>query len=98
MFLRPLPPEFGIAGRAVEGELGGEHDLIAQLAVVDELAAHLFALAKLVAVGGVDEVSPCVDVAVEDGSRNGFVGAPAPLRSKGHRAQAQRADAQPGAS
>ena len=58
----------GIAGRAVKGELGGEHDLVAQLAVVYELPAHLFAVAELVAVGGVDEVATRVDVAVEDGS------------------------------
>ncbi len=96
--LAAVAARIGIAGRAVEGEFSGQHDLVAQLAIVDKLPAHLFALAALVAVGGVDEVAPGIDIAVEDGARDGFIGAPAPLRSKGHRAQAERADAQSGAS
>ncbi len=87
-----------IAGRAVEGEFGGQHDLVAQLAFVDKLSAHLFALAALITVGGVDEIASRVDITVEDGARDGFIGAPAPLCSKSHGAQAQRADAQSGTS
>src|ERR1700761_2576393 len=96
--LAPVAARIRITRGAVECKFGGEHDLVAQFAVVDKLPAHLFALALLVTVGGVDEVASGIDITVEYGARCGFVGAPSPLRPERHRAQAQWADAQSGAS
>ena len=75
---------------AVEAELGGHYDPVAQLAFRDARADQLFAAAIRVHVGGVDEVATSVDVSIEDGS--GSVVARAPVRvAKGHGAERQGA-------
>ena len=68
-------------------ELGGEHDVVA--AALERLADDLFGLAGRVDVGGVDEVDPGVQRAVDDADRVVVVGvAPG---AEHHRAEAQLA-------
>src|SRR5215467_3293707 len=86
----------GVSGIGAEAELGGEHDAVAKLALRDEFSEHLFAFATGIPVGGVDEIAPGFEVAVEERTRNIFFGAPPPLRSKSHRAKAEWAYQQSG--
>jgi hypothetical protein len=96
--LSPVAARIGIAARGVEGELRRQDHLIAHGALADEFAEHLFAFALCVGVGGVDEIAARVEVTVENSAGVGLFVAPAPFGSKGHGAEAQRADAQAGAA
>ena len=81
-----------------ESEFRGDDGLVAKFALGDKFADDLLALSHLVAVGGVDEVAAVLDVEVEHFEGELFVGAPAPSGAETHSAEAQRADAQAGAS
>src|SRR5215217_4819515 len=74
-------------------DLGGQDDVVA-LPVRERLAHDLLRLAARVHVGGVDEVDPGVERAVDDADRRVVVGlAPG---AEHHRAEAERADAYTG--
>jgi hypothetical protein len=75
-------------------ELGGQDDVVA--AAVEGLADDLLRLAGRVDVGGVDEVDPGVERAVDDADRVVVVGvAPG---AEHHRAEAELRDLDAGAS
>ena len=82
-----------LAHRAVE--LGGEDDVVAP-AAGERLADDLLGLALPVDVGGVDEVDPGVERRVDDPDRLVVIGV-AP-RAEHHRAEAELADGDAGAS
>ena len=76
-----------LAHRAVD--LGREHDVVAP-AAGERLADDLLGLAARIDVGGVDEVDPGIERAVDDPDRLLVVGV-APC-AEHHRPEAQRAD------
>ncbi len=81
----------------VEGELGGEHQPVAQAAVGDVAAQQLLATPAPVDIGGVDEISASVDIGVEDGLGDRVGGAPA-RGAEGHGTEGERVDDQAGAT
>ena len=88
-----------IAREEVARELGGDDDAVAPARVAaDVVADDLLGVAVGVDVGGVDEVAAALEEAVEDGLGVLDAGAPAPVLAEGHRAEAERADAQAGAA
>ena len=83
-----------ISRLGVERELGGEDGAIAELLVGDEIPDQLLAVAAGIAIGGIDEISAEVDVAIENGVCHRLLRTPAPFRTERHRSEAERADAQ----
>ena len=97
--LRPEPPPFGIAGVEVAAELRRDDEAIAPGGMAAEVVADdLLGVALRVEVRGVDEVAAELDEAIDDLLRLLDAGAPAQVFAEGHRAEAERADAEAGAA
>src|SRR6185369_14353791 len=85
-----------IAGIEVAEELRGDDDAIAARAIAaDGFADDRFRVAFRVHVGRVDEIAAAREIAAEDGRGLRRRRSPAPVLAEGHRAEAERADAQP---
>src|SRR5262249_46856889 len=64
----------------------------------DQPTEHLLAASLDVAVCGIEEVPPCLQIPVQDGAGRCLVAAPAPLRPESHGSETQRTHQQPRAS
>jgi hypothetical protein len=80
----------GIAGAGVDGVLGGQHP--PGPLGGDQLAGDLLAGAVGVGVGGVDEVAAGLGEGLQDAGALVLGGAPSPLRTEGHGAEAELRD------
>ena len=87
----------GVAGIEVPGELGRQHDAIAQPAFGDEAADDFFAAAPAVDVGRVEEIAAGFDVGLHQLTRDIVRDAPA-TGAEGHRAEGQRTHHEAGAT
>ena len=96
--LAAIPPGIRIRGISAKSKFCRQHNAIAQGPLDDKLAQHLFALAASVAIGRIDKIPTCLQVAIQQSARYVFFRSPSPLGSKGHRTEAERADSQAGAS
>ncbi len=85
-----------VVGLGAEAEFGGDHDLVPQIALANELTDPGFADPVGVEVSGIDEIAATVDVPIEDLPGRVLVGSPTPVGAEGHRAQGEAADAQSG--
>jgi hypothetical protein len=85
-----------VAGLSGHRELRREDEPLTLVA--DKFSHEAFGGAVGVVHRDIDEVAAPIDVEIEDATGFGDVGAPAPLRPKGHGAQAQRRNAQTRAS
>src|SRR5438045_8350958 len=85
--LSAIAPGVGIALFRIKREFCGEDHSVAESAIVYKFPDQFFALAIGVSIGGVDEISTCIDVAIEEGARNIFFGSPSPLGAEGHGAK-----------
>ncbi len=105
--LRPGPACVGIIGtvligrqsaaRAIEAELGRQHDLVARSSVPDELADEFFADAAGVNIRRVHEVATRFADGIKDRAGPSLIDAPV-ARAKGRGAEAERADDQIGSA
>jgi len=91
-----VPARVGISLFAVEGEFGGDDRAVARLSFTDEFTEPFFTFASHVEIGGVEEITACVKIVIEDISGGCFIVAPFALGAESHRAEAKRADLQPG--
>ncbi|MNI84723.1 hypothetical protein D3C73_1416520 [compost metagenome] len=85
-----------IARHGRQGVLAGDHQPFA--AALGEPPEQGLCAAIGVVVCGIDEVAAAFDVGIEDAAGLGFVRAPTPVGTEGHRAQRHRADTQAGAA
>ena len=93
------PAGVRIARIQIPEELGGDDDAVAAAAVAsDEVTDDFFRVALRVDVRGVDEIPAALDEARDDSVRIRYVRSPSPIFAEGHRAEAERTDAESGVS
>ena len=83
----------GVARASAERKFRGEHHLVSSLRLREKITDDALAASVGVTVGGVDEVAPGVEVAVQDGVGGFLRSPPAPIGAERHGSEAKRAHA-----